>query len=75
MQPSTTRFSPAAMKAALKASDTSKEVLAVAIGRGYPAVCAYLNGERIPPLSVLCAIADALGVPPESLLDSEQVSA
>ena len=55
------------IKKARKTAKMTQEQLAEEIGRTKSTIANYEKGERTPDDATIVAIADALGVPPETL--------
>ena len=65
------RFSGQRMRESRIRAGKSREQLAVELGRGYSTIAAWENGPNVPPLRVLCRVADALGVQLTDLVEDD----
>lgn len=68
-------FSGQRLRETRKAAGISIERLAITIGRSAYSIQEYQRGRVTPPITVIAAIADALGRPIDDLLDEETADA
>ncbi|WP_406345522.1 helix-turn-helix domain-containing protein [Streptomyces sp. NBC_00648] len=69
------QFSGQRLRETRKAAGISIERLAITISRSAYSVQEYQRGRVTPPITVIAAIADALGRPIEDLLVEEEAHA
>jgi transcriptional regulator with XRE-family HTH domain len=68
------RYSPARLKAARQAAGLSQADLAALVGKSVRAIQKYDQGEVIPTVAVLGAIARAVDVPIGELFDADDAT-